>query len=77
MLSLEKEVATHCSILAWKIPWMEESDRLWSMGCKESNTSDQLTRTTCLIKHVVILKNPRFAIHLQSNLLVLTTTSHM
>ena len=25
---LEKEMATHCSILAWKIPWTEEPGRL-------------------------------------------------
>ena len=31
---LEKEVATHSSILAWKIPWMEEPGRLLSMGSK-------------------------------------------
>ena len=29
---LEKEMATHCSILAWKIPWMEEPGTLQSMG---------------------------------------------
>ena len=29
---LEKEVATQSSTLAWKIPWMEEPDRLQSMG---------------------------------------------
>ena len=29
---LEKEMATHSSILAWKIPWMEEPDRLQSTG---------------------------------------------
>ena len=29
---LEKEMATHSSILAWKISWMEESGRLQSMG---------------------------------------------
>ena len=29
---LEKEMATHSSILAWKIPWSEEPDRLKSMG---------------------------------------------
>ena len=28
---LEKEMATHSSILAWKIPWMEEPGRLRSM----------------------------------------------
>ena len=30
--SLEKEMATHFSILVWKIPWMEEPGRLQSMG---------------------------------------------
>ena len=29
---LEKEMATHSSMLAWKIPWMEEPGRLESMG---------------------------------------------
>ena len=28
----EKEMATHSSILAWRIPWMEEPDGLQSMG---------------------------------------------
>ena len=29
---LEKEMATHSSVLAWKIPWMEEPGRLQFMG---------------------------------------------
>ena len=29
---LEKEMATYSSILAWKIPWIEEPGRLQSMG---------------------------------------------
>ena len=29
---LEKEMATHSSILVWKIPWMQEPGRLQSMG---------------------------------------------
>ena len=29
---LEKEMTTHSSILAWKIPWTEKLDRLQSMG---------------------------------------------
>ena len=29
---LEKEMATHSSILAWRIPWTEEPRRLQSMG---------------------------------------------
>ena len=30
--SLEEEMATHSSILAWEIPWTEETGRLQSMG---------------------------------------------
>ena len=30
--ALEKEMATHSSILAWEIPWTEEPGRLQSMG---------------------------------------------
>ena len=29
---LEKEMATHSSTLAWKIPWTEKIDRLQSIG---------------------------------------------
>ena len=29
---LEKEMAMHSNILTWKIPWMEEPNRLQSMG---------------------------------------------
>ena len=29
---LEKEMATHSIVLAWRIPWTEEPDRLQSMG---------------------------------------------
>ena len=31
---LEKEMATHSSILAWKSPWIEEPDRLQSIGSR-------------------------------------------
>ena len=36
---LEKEMATHSSILAWRIPWTEEPGRLLSMGSQESDTT--------------------------------------
>ena len=39
---LEKEMAIHSSTLAWKIPWMEEPDRLQSWGRKESDTTEWL-----------------------------------
>ena len=35
---LEKELATHSSILAWRIPWMEEHSELRSMGSQKSRT---------------------------------------
>ena len=34
---LEKEMATHSSIPAWRIPWTEEPGRLQSMGSQESD----------------------------------------
>ena len=37
---LEKEMATHSSILAWKILWSEEPSGLQSMGHKESDTTE-------------------------------------
>ena len=33
----EKEMATHSYILTWRIPWIEEPDRLQSMGSQESD----------------------------------------
>ena len=40
--TLEKGMAIHSSILAWRIPWMEGLGGLQSMGCKESDTTEQL-----------------------------------
>ena len=34
--ALEKEMATHSSILAWKIPWTKEPGRLPSMGSQRA-----------------------------------------
>ena len=39
---LEKEMATHSSTLAWKIPWTEEPGRLHLWGRKESDTTEGL-----------------------------------
>ena len=36
----EEGMATHSSILAWRIPWTEEPGRLQSSGCKESNMTE-------------------------------------
>ena len=40
-VSLEKEMATHSSILAWRIPWTEELGGLQSTGRKESDTTER------------------------------------
>ena len=37
---LEKEMATHSSILAWRIPWTEEPGGLLFMGSKESDMTE-------------------------------------
>ena len=39
---LEKEMATHSSILAWRIPWTEEPGGLQSIGLQESDTTEWL-----------------------------------
>ena len=39
---LEEEMATHSSILSWKIPWTEEPGRLQYMGSQESDRTWQL-----------------------------------
>ena len=40
---LEKEMATHSSTLAWKIPWMEEPSRLQSMGSQSQKRLSDFT----------------------------------
>jgi len=42
---LEKEMATHSNILAWRIPWMEEPGGLQSMG-SQSDTTERLHSLT-------------------------------
>ena len=39
---MEKEMAIHSSILAWKISWAEEPARLQSMGSQESDMTERL-----------------------------------
>ena len=41
-------MATHSSILAWRIPWTEELDGLQSTGRKESDTAERLHFTSFL-----------------------------
>ena len=39
--SLEEEMATNFSILAWRIPWTEEPRGPQSIGCRESDTTEE------------------------------------
>ena len=43
---LEKEIATHSSILAWEIPWTEEPGGLQSLVSQKSQEHDWATKTT-------------------------------
>ena len=43
---LEEEVATHASILAWRIPWTVEPGGLWSVGLKELAMTKRLNMST-------------------------------
>ena len=40
---LVEGMATHSSILAWRIPWTEELGGPQSMSCKESDTTERLS----------------------------------
>ena len=44
---LEKEMAIHSSLLAWRIPWTEQPGRL-PQGCKELDTTKRLIHTHTL-----------------------------
>ena len=48
-IPLEKEITTCSSILARIIPWAEESGGLQPMGPKESDTTEQLNNSLCLL----------------------------
>jgi hypothetical protein len=44
--ALEKEMATHSSVLAWRIPWTEEPGRLQSIGLHSWTPLKQLSTYT-------------------------------
>ena len=52
---LEKETATHSSTLAWKIPWMEETCRLQSVGSQRVKRVGAIS-LSLYIKSMVLLK---------------------
>ena len=50
---LEKEMATHSSVLAWRIPWTEEPGSVQSMGSQRVRHDG--TTKTGIIAHVLII----------------------
>ena len=67
-LNLEKETATHSSLLAWRIPWTEEPGGLQSMGSQRvrhnwvTNTTDKLYT----IKNCLVFSKKNFALRDES-----------
>ena len=62
--TLRKEMATHSSILPWKIPWTEKPGPLQSMGHKGLDTTESLSLSLYYylmvkIKQVTYLKNTK------------------
>ena len=74
----EKEMATHSSILAWKIPWTEKPGGYTPWGCKESDTTERLnTPPTCLSKQTgVFLIMPLISKFLSIQLLFISEFVH-
>ena len=51
---LEKEMATHSSILAWEMPWAEEPGGLQSMGFAKCHTQPSEHTATILDIHISV-----------------------
>ena len=72
---LEKEMATHCSILAWRIPWMEEPSRLQSMR-SQGIGHDWVTLLSLSFTQLIIatdLKALSYSIHSPERMLILAS----
>ena len=53
---LKEEMATHSIILAWEITWTEEPGGLQSVGCPESDTTEQLSmHMYCVVAMILII----------------------
>ena len=57
---LEKEMATHSSILAWEIPWTDRPDRLYSMGLQRVRHDLAIKTTNNNLSHLLLLKTGHF-----------------
>ena len=69
---LEKGMATHSSILAWRIPWTEESGGLQSMGCQRVR-HDWVTFISLQWPHLTVIKWPNLQAQSHSKVLGVKT----
>ena len=71
--SLEKEMAPHSSILAWRIPWTEEPGGLQSMGWQRvgHNWATSLSLSFTILQTEIQLCNCSLVVNLQRILVVL------
>ena len=53
---MEQEITTHSSILAWRIPWTEETHGLQSMGSQELNITEPLSMHTKFLELWLTIK---------------------
>ena len=67
---LEKEMATHSSILAWRIPWTEEACGLQSMGkdIKVSVIKFSVLFISSCLKSILELENKQRTVYVYANL---------
>ena len=62
---MEKEMVTHSSILAWRIPWMEKPGRLQSMGLQRvghdlaTSLTHSLTVSLCFVAQGIVCPGAR------------------
>ena len=71
VLFLEEEMATHSSILAWRIPWAEEPGRLQSLGSQRVG-HDWATNTNTVLLTMLYITCPWLAYFLTGSLCLLT-----
>ena len=57
---LEESMATHSTILAWRIPWTEEPGSFSLQGCKELDMSE-VTEYACLQVITVLTENVKIS----------------
>ena len=57
---LEEEMATHSSILAWRIPWTEEPDRLQSIGSQSQTQLKLLTMHYHTVPGTLLFHSKRY-----------------